>query len=68
MTADTGGHRLRVISTMTGAGYLWQAWCETEGCLWRGASRRGALGGRQLAESDAASHQMETTTTPEPPE
>ena len=49
-------HRARAVSTMTAAGFLWQAWCETDGCAWKGPVRRGAFGARETAEADAAEH------------
>ena len=47
---------IRVVSTMTGAGYWWSGWCEYPGCNWKGPTRRGGLGGRQLAEHDVQTH------------
>jgi hypothetical protein len=47
---------IRVISTMTAAGYLWRAWCEEDGCSWKGPTRRGGFGGRQAAERDGEEH------------
>ena len=41
---------------MTGAGFIWQAWCETDGCGWKGPARRGGFGARAVAERDAAKH------------
>ena len=41
---------------MTAAGYVWQAWCETDGCTWKGPARRGRFGARAEAERDATSH------------
>jgi hypothetical protein len=53
---DRPGPRVRVISTMTAAGYLWRAWCEHDGCEWKGPTHRGGFGGRQSAERDGEEH------------
>ena len=49
---------------MTAAGYIWQAWCEADGCAWRGRSFRGAHGGRASAEREANEHHLAVTQAP----
>ena len=49
--------RVRIVSTMTAAGYVWRAWCEVAGCEWVGPSRRGGYGGRARALDDGAEHE-----------
>jgi GrpB-like predicted nucleotidyltransferase (UPF0157 family) len=58
------GARVRVVSTMTGAGYWWRGWCDSPGCNWTGPSRRGSFGGRDLAERDVRSHIEEAHAAP----
>jgi hypothetical protein len=47
---------VRIVSTMTAAGYLWRAWCEVPGCSWTGPTRRGGFGSREAAEADGTAH------------
>lgn len=50
------GHRTRVISTKSSAVQIWQAYCEEDGCSWKGRSFRGGVGGREAAEAEAQHH------------
>ena len=50
------GHRTRVISTKSSAVQIWQAYCDEDGCRWKGRSFRGGVGGREAAEAEAQQH------------